>query len=89
MTINETEEAFLPCDPNGNPKPNVVQWEFEESTIEKDSMSDIEIIEDGLLLKNVIVDMEGTYKCKVHQVTNTVSNTAEKTFNVIVNCEFI
>lgn len=87
QTVNENEDAFLPCEPNGYPKPEIIQWEYDGSTIENDNST--EIMKSGLLLTNVNRDMEGNYTCRAHQVTDTVSSTAEKTFNVIVNCELI
>lgn len=83
--VNETEELFLSCDPNGTPKPQII-WEFDGSTIKEDS-DDFKIVEDGLLLKNVGRDLEGSYKCRARQITTTISNEAEKSFKVIVNCK--
>lgn len=87
MYVNEKEEHFLPCDANGSPKPEIIVWEYNDSTIDESYYDVMEIKDDGLQLKSVTKEMNGTYKCTVHQITRTVTNTASKAFHLIVNCK--
>lgn len=86
--MNEDSTEFLPCDPIGNPTPTI-SWFFDGDTrLDKTfDFFNFSIVEDGLLLQNITRDHRGEYKCRAHQMNKIVSHTAEKKFNVHVNCE--
>lgn len=88
ISANETEDAFLPCEPNGNPAPTIT-WFFEDDPILMEDFEEhnMELAEDGLYIRNVTLFHQGTYKCRAHQQSKLLTDTTEKTFTFRINCE--
>jgi Immunoglobulin I-set domain len=85
--VNETDEVFLECDPNGSPKPTI-SWYFEDTRLNKDfTYFKFTIVEDGIYISNITEKNHGTYKCQAHQSSKVLTHTVTRTFNVVVNCE--
>jgi Immunoglobulin domain len=82
--------VFLPCDPNGSPKPTIT-WLYDEDseTTLDDSFEyfNFTIIADGLLISNVTKDHEGVYICRAHQHSKFLTHTTRKKFTLRINCK--
>jgi hypothetical protein len=91
--LDLNEDNFLPCEPNGIPKPKIT-WFFNNKDIENSPVNfDYNITDDGLIITNGNKNSIGKFKCEAEQTLyqhgHVKKHTAKKHFNVKDKCKFL